>query len=413
MRLILVLLLTAGPCLAQTYTQRGFLEMRGSLYPQSALNNDRANTVGEALLRYEGFLTPSRNFQIAGSVDLRTDSHHQVERDFTLSWQDRELQRPLSEIRRLSATLHSGPLTFEVGKQFIRWGKTDIVTPTDRFAPRDFMTVVDNDFLAVTAARVNYEKGANTVEVVFSPRFTPSRIPLADQRWAPAPPQSNVPVQVRDIGTTFPGGPQSGIRWDYSGPVDFGVALYQGFNNLPSFDVVPVGFTPEGVQVDIQRFYPKMTMAGFNFAIPARPFTVKGEAAQFDTTDSRVDEYSLYVLQLERQSGEWFFVGGYAGEAVTKRGSGNSASSFAPDRGLTQTFLGRASYTLDANRSLAFETAVRQNGAGYWLKGEYSQSFGQHWRVTLDVTGISGEVTDFLGQYQRNSNGALVVRYSF
>ncbi|HEY7217195.1 MAG TPA: hypothetical protein VH985_02295, partial [Candidatus Binatia bacterium] len=59
------------------------------------------------------------------------------------------------------------------------------------------------------------------------------------------------------------------------------------------------------------------------------------------------------------------------------------------------------------------ETAVRQNGASYWLKGEYSQSFGQHWRVTLDVTGISGEVTDFLGQYQRNSNGALVVRYSF
>ena len=30
----------------------------------------------------------------------------------------------------------------EAGKQLIRWGKTDILNPTDRFAPRDFLTVL-------------------------------------------------------------------------------------------------------------------------------------------------------------------------------------------------------------------------------------------------------------------------------
>jgi len=410
MRIVLALLLTTATAFAQTYTQRGFLEMNGTLYP-SRTANDGAHAVGESLFRYEGFLAPSQSFQIAGAVDFRTDSHHQVERDFSLSWKDREVRRPLGEVRRLSATAHKGPLTFEAGKQFIRWGKTDIVTPTDRFAPRDYLTVVDNDFLAVTAGRLNFEKGSNTIEAVWSPQLTPSRIPLADQRWAAAPPQASVPVVVRDVRRTFPGGPQMGIRWNHVGAVEFEGTFYQGFNNQPSFDGVPVGFTPSGVAIDVQIYYPKMTMAGLSFAIPTRLLTVKGEAAQFNSSDSRADEYALYVMQLERQAGEWFFVGGYAGEAITKRGT--RAATFAPDRGLSQTFLGRAGYTIDTYRSVAVETAIRQNGAGAWVNAELTQTIGQHFRLTWNVGLIRGEPGDFLGQYRKNSHAVMVVRYSF
>ena len=54
-------------------------------------------------------------------------------------------------------------------------------------------------------------------------------------------------------------------------------------------------------------------------------------------------------VQLERQRGEWAFVGGYAGEVVTRE---RSLLSFAPDRGMSRSIVGRASYTLDANRSV-------------------------------------------------------------
>jgi len=410
MRIILALLLTAAPCFAQTYTQRGFLETRGTLYPQKAIN-DRAHTIGELLLRYEGFYTASNKLQFSGALDFRTDTHHQVERDFSLSWQDRGLRRPVAEVRRLSAAYHDGPLTFELGKQFIRWGKTDIVTPTDRFAPRDFLTVVDNEFLAITAARLTYEKGANTIEAVWSPRFTPSRIPLVDQRWAPIPSQTNLPITIRDVRVELPGGPQSGIRWNHTGPVEYEFSLYQGFNHLPSFDVLALNFSQTGVALDIERFHPKMLMAGGDIAIPIPLFTIKAEAAHFTSSDARSDEYALYVVQLERQSGEWFFVGGYAGEGITQNGS--RTATFAPDRGLTKTILGRAGYTIDSNRSLAFEAAVRQSGEGLWLKSEYSQAFGQHWRATLNLTLIRGEPGDFLGQYRRNSHALLIMRYSF
>jgi hypothetical protein len=405
-------------CFSQIYTQRGFLENRATIYPQEAAN-DRARAVGESLFRYEGFFTPSQRFQVAGSMDFRTDTHHQVDREFDLSWWDRDLRRPLAGVRRLSATYHQGPVTFEAGKQFIRWGKTDILTPTDRFAPRDFLNVVDNDYLAVTAARLNVEKGANTFEAVWSPRLTPSRSPLPDQRWfVPIVPFSDLPPI--EVQRRFPGGPQEGLRWNHTGAIEYELSLYRGFNPLPSFSV-NLPFVPApAAQPSIEVFYPQMTMGGGDVAIPMRLLTLKGEAAYFNSSDKRVDEYGLYVVQLERQAGEWFFVGGYAGEFVTKHGAGPSTntditleSTFAPDRGLTKTLLGRMGLTIDSNRSIAVETAVRQNGDGLWLKGEYSQAFGQHWRATLNGTLIRGAMADFLGQYRQNSHVLLILRYSF
>jgi hypothetical protein len=169
--------------------------------------------------------------------------------------------------------------------------------------------------------------------------------------------------------------------------------------------------TPSGIKADVNIFYPKITAAGTDFAITTPPFTIKAEGSYVSSNDSRADEYALFVMQLERQSGEWLFVGGYAGEAITQRGTRNAA--FSPDRGMTKTFLGRAGYTIDTNRSLAFEAAVRQDGDGIWIRGEYSQALGQHWRLTLSATGIGGDLNDFLGQYYRNSHGVVVLRYSF
>ena len=56
---------------------------------------------------------------------------------------------------------------------------------------------------------------------------------------------------------------------------------------------------------------------------------------------------------------------------------------------------------------------MRQNGKGVWLKSEYSQALGQHWRATAAFTVIRGAAGDFLGQYRRNSHLTLALRYSF
>jgi hypothetical protein len=384
---------------SQDYSQRGFVQTQMTLYPQEAAN-DRAHFVGEVQLRHESFLKFRPNLQLAAALDLRTDTHHQAEREWRLDWKDRERKRPLLSLHRLSVQYYRSGLTIEAGKQFIRWGRTDIVNPTDRFAPRDFLTVVDNEFLGVEAVRGTYERGANTLDVVWSPRLTPSRTPLFSQRWFVAP--SGTPTLTVD--RVIPEGAQTGLRWSHAGFVEFAAAFYSGFNHLPSYEPTPSVFT-------VRETYAKQRMIGGDIGIPLRLLAVKGEAAWFQSPDDRADNYWLYVIQLERQAGEWFIVGGYGGQAITKVGL--QTGDFDPTRGMTRTILARAGYTIDPNRSVAFETAVRENLDGFWSKTEYSQAFGQHWRVTAAVSLIRGKPADFLGQYRRNSHAAVVAKYSF
>jgi hypothetical protein len=396
------------PASAQSFSQKGFADLRGTWYPQPTPQDDTQG-VGEFLFRYEASGTLRPWLRVTGVADLRADSHDQTDTDWTPDWDDRGELRPRLSIRRLNATAHHGPLTVEVGKQFIRWGKADVLIPTDRFAPRDFLNVFDSDVLAVTGVRSIMERGSDTLDVVWVPRFTPSRVPLATQRWAPQVP---VPpgIRVVDGGRQIPAGSQAGARWNHVGSgYECSFSGYRGFNHLPGVDVRfnPSAFPPVATTTLV---YPKIWMAGGDAAVPLSAVTLKGEAAWFGSSDGQVDEYWLYVVQLERQAGEWFLVGGYAGEILVHDRRG---AAFAPDRGLTKSFIGRAGYTIDTNRSVTAEAAVRQNLDGNWLRFEYSQASGQHLRLTVQGTWIRGEPDDFFGRYDLNSNVAATVRYSF
>jgi len=390
--------------LAQNFEQRGFLENDSLVYPQAA-PNDSGYLVNEMLLRWDASVKAGSWLKLSGSFQADTDSHRQVERGWRIDADDRSIQRPAFSLRQLSATLHKGKVTAEIGRQFIRWGKTDILIPTDRFAPRDYLSnVVDSDFLGVTAARLTISGANDSLDLVWQPWFTPSRTPLLNQRWTVLPPEA-AGVPIFDAGARYPGGSQYGARWNHTGAgYEYSLCFFDGFNNLPLLDL-----KPEASGIGVQRFYPNLRLYGGDAAVPLPWLTVKGEAAYFTTTTPGNEEYVLYVIQLERMVKEWSFVGGYAGEAVTQA-TGNPLA-FAPDRGFARSFVGRAGLTIDVNRSLTVETAVR--AAGSFLRFEYSQALGQHWRVTPGAAWIRGDMTDFLGQYHHNSYLSLAMRYSF
>jgi hypothetical protein len=401
---VVALLVAAGLCFGQRFSQRGFLETRTLLFPQEA-PNDSGHGVGEALLRWETRYEAAPWLKLHLDLDARTDTHQQVERSARFDWQDRSARRPALSLRRLSALWHRGPLTVEAGKQFIRWGKADILNPTDRFAPRDYLNVTGSDFLGVAAGRVTYERGRDTLDLVAAPRFTGSRTPLLNQRWAVLPPAE---VAFDDQGRRIPGRAQFGARWSrLASGWEYALVFYDGFHHLPLFDGRLRLLPPA---IEFQRVHPKLRLYGGDAAVPLRWVTLKGEAAWFRSSTPLADEYVLYVFQIERMAGEWVFVGGYAGEAVTKR---RNPIDFAPDRGFARSFLGRAQYTIGPRRTVAFEAAVRQSGDGVWLKSEYSQQLGTHWRATAGFTLIRGDRSDFLGQYRLNSHALVALRYSF
>jgi hypothetical protein len=406
-RSLLLLLLFAIPANAQEFTYRGFGQIQSTVYPQATPQDDERVAV-EALFRLEPAYRAADWLTLSGSIDARIDSIDQVERAWRVDVRGRVLPRPSLSLRHARATMRKRSLTVDLGKQFIRWGKADILNPTDRFAPRDFLEVTNDEFLAVIGARGQYERGPHSIDLVWVPTFTPSRTPLIGRRWAPLQPQTFGTTGFVDLESRFPDRSQYGARWNVLGPgFEFSLSYFDGFNHLPQFTAFPLSSRP---LVALQRAYAPLRMAGADAAVPLRWFTVKGEIAALYTTSRTADDVVVYVVQLERQSGELSLVAGYAGEVVTAR---RSQIDFAPDRGLTRAFLGRAGYTIDATSDVSFEAAVRQTLDGVWIKGQYSEAFGAHWRATIAGAGIGGRERDFIGQYRRNSHILLTVRYSF
>jgi hypothetical protein len=406
-RWVLVIGGLASPAAAQDFTLRGFGEVQSAVYPQTTPQDEDRIAI-DARFRFEPAYKPTSWLVFSGSFEARTGNLGLVDRRWRVDVRDRGAQRPALSLRQAGATIRRGMVALDLGKQFIRWGKADILNPTDRFASRDFLEVTDDEFLAVTGARVQYERGAHGLDMAWVPSFTPSRIPLPGRRWAASIPQTLGAGGFVDAGRVFPRGAQYGARWNVRGSgYEFSLSYVDGFNHLPQFTTEPVQGQP---LVAVQQTYAPLRMGGGDAAVPLRWFTVKGEAAWLSTSSTTADDVVLYVVQLERQAGELSLVGGYAGEIVTER---RSFFAFSPDRGLTRAFLGRAGYTLGPTQELALEAAVRQNLDGVWVKVQYSEALDAHVRWTLAGTVIGGDERDFIGQYHRNSHVLATLRYSF
>jgi hypothetical protein len=221
-----------GPVEAQTLQWRGFVDARAVVFPQRTIN-DPTRAVVEGIARAEASLRPVPWLRIEGGLDVRGDTHDQADRRWRLDWSDRGTRRPMLSARQITMLAHRGALSLEAGKQFIRWGKTDLVNPTDRFAPRDFLAVVDNDFLAITAARLTWARGGDSVAAIWQPRLTPSRLPLLDQRWTVLPAGAEL-LPVEDGGGRVPDRRQVGLRWNHlASAYEYSLSVFDGANHLP------------------------------------------------------------------------------------------------------------------------------------------------------------------------------------
>ncbi len=404
---LLLAALVAVPPLAraQSVEHRGFAEATGTAYPDTS-PVDPTQAVLDALFRYEGSWRAGA-WKVDGALDARADTNEMTERRAAPAFWDRTIQRPMFAVRRLSASWSRGAVAIALGKQIIRWGKTDILTPTDRFAPRDYLTIVNTDVLGVTAARATVANSTDALEVVVAPRMTPSRMPLFDQRWVVLPLQA-AGLTIVDTGAQYPEGTQVGVRWNHIGRwLEHSVSVYRGHDHLPLIAVEP-RLAQQAVAV--RRDYAQLSAVGADLAAPLPWFTLKAEAAWLGSDTRASQEVLLYVVQAERQAGEWLFIAGYAGEYVRRE---PRTFRFSPDRGLAKAFVGRASLTIDTNRSFTIESVVRRNGDGLVARGEYSQALGPHWRATGQVALFGGVDGDYLGQYRHNSFAAMTLRYSF
>src|SRR5207249_6362239 len=142
-----------------------------------------------------------------------------------------------------------------------------------------------------------------------------------------------------------------GARWSHVGRIaEYSLSFYNGYDHLPQYTGELLDLRT--LRVGVRRFYPQMRMYGGDAAIPLSWLTLKTEAAYFSSASPQSDEYALFVVQVERQTGEWTLAAGYAGQAITAHGG---SPAYSPTRGETRAFVAHAGYTIDVNRSFSFE----------------------------------------------------------
>jgi hypothetical protein len=148
----IAILLWCSPLAAQVPWAPGFIETKGLLFPQKT-PNDTTQAVADLLWRQELIVEPASWLRFVAGGDFRANTHDQVEDVWRIDWEDRGQRPPRIAVRRLAATMTAGRLTLDLGKQFIRWARADVLNPIDRFAPRDYTNVIDTEFLPVIYGR--------------------------------------------------------------------------------------------------------------------------------------------------------------------------------------------------------------------------------------------------------------------
>ena len=99
-------------------------------------------------------------------------------------------------LREAYLDIYFNSIDIRVGKQQIIWGKADGVFITDIVSPKDLREFLLPDFdeirIGITAVKADYYLGNNTVELVWIPVFTPTRMPEENSIWSVTP---DFPIQ--------------------------------------------------------------------------------------------------------------------------------------------------------------------------------------------------------------------------
>ena len=174
-------------------------------------------------------------------------------------------------------------LDLRLGKQFIFWGKTDWINPTDNINPWDYKNIsaeIEDYRIPVTALKADAYLGQFDLEAVVVPHFIPHLIPMEM-------PDTMGIFPVHDLGTVLPANKLSeaefGFRLKSSlRNVDYSLSYYNGHDKFPS---VEVSFDPMGRQFLRQISYHPYQVFGGDFITTFNKFAVKGEAAYILTDD--------------------------------------------------------------------------------------------------------------------------------
>jgi hypothetical protein len=396
------------------------LEYRNFTYFEDGDRRDQRRSLNEGQLEVEYDSMRIENVRIYVDALLWLDDDDYAS-GFIDELEDDDVKRNKLNLPEFFVDLCFDRFDLRIGKQVVAWGKADSINPTDNVNPQDLSNLFEQDQeIGVPAVKLDaYIGDFTTLEGVFAPTFTPTRLPPLDTRLSVVDISDfPLPINDPDLPSDSLDNSQYGIRLTttYKG-WDFSTSFYDGINDFPNARLDP-GFPLPS----ITPIYNRLRVIGADFATTFDRWGVHGEAAQFLSDGDREDSYIQYVFGIDYKRSDIIFdhdlfaIVEYIGEHVTKEGKSALPieTGAMVNRAFTNSLFAHIEYEFSDYLRLDFEGMVNlDNGNNYFLNPEFCYDVNDNLAIALGFDLLWGPSDTFFGQFDESDRVYTKVTYVF
>ena len=319
-------------------------------------------------------------------------------------------------------------LDVRLGQQFIFWGKTDWVNPTDNINPWDYVNVsaeIEDYRLPVMAAKADFYLGPVDLQAVWLPRFLAAKTPLAlpDSMGGFAVEQPSVHTPQNKLANSA-----FALKADFSfWNVDYALSYYRGFDKNPTLRMAfhPLPPNPRFSQT---ISYGRQQVFGAAFVTTFDKWAFKGEGAYFLTQDRKGKDiflqnpYVKYVLgadylptndlTLNAQFIQTILLQFDKDYELQSRRQMGMPLSTLPDE-FSRSLSGRVQYKISDFTSLQLISVYNLKDGDFFVLPILNYALSDGVNIYGGATVFSGPEHSPFGRSKDYSRGFVEVKYSF
>lgn len=314
-----------------------------------------------------------------------------------------------------------------LGKQQIIWGKADGVFITDIVSPKDLSEFLLPEFeeirTGVTSMKLNFYKGNNQFELVYVPKFTPTKLPAQTSIWYPTMSFPVVPTYDYSTSQKEVNLENSEVFARYSfisSNIDFELVGGHFLYDDPAMHLTKTidTATMQIKNLVVRPDYHRVNMFGGSFNLPIKSVVLRGEGAFYDGRffqtsdpmhkDATIEKNNLhYLVGLDYTFKGIKLSAQFIQEYILEYETGIYNEEFEN----TMTFLAKKDFLREKLWVEVF-SYIGLNDNDALLRPKITYSFSDGVELQLGANLFFGEEGKF-GQYDDNDMIFTKVKYSF
>ena len=302
-------------------------------------------------------------------------------------------------------------LRIRIGKQIINWSVTDTISPSDNISPRDYMEIVRWERIGVPAINIRYG-GDTFIEGIYTPFFTPSKLPKLGGRW-----DRDLPVGLRSVEQDVPGKDRGQfalrVGTNFKG-FDLTASYFNGYSYSPSYRL-----ERDGQMTDVIPFYVPLEAYTIGAAKSWKGFTFRGEVGYFQQNGD--DNFIQYVIGADREftglvgkTDSFYFLLQYANEIKTRSKNELPFDTIDFRRVFNNAIMAKAKYAPSDSSRWEYKLEGTYNFTDHDIYVQPAAAWKyKSFQVEGGLNMFFGPSSTFFGGYKKNDHLYLKTTYNF